>query len=69
MRQNKSYRMDTHPSHRRCTNASIVLGRMASASEMATCCAFLASDDASFVNGAVLVADGGARSAAAARAQ
>lgn len=54
---------------RQRTVARIALGRMASAAEMAACCAFLASDDASFVNGAVLVADGGARSAAAARAQ
>lgn len=51
------------------TVARIALGRMASAAEMAACCAFLASDDASFVSGAVLVADGGARSSAAARAQ
>jgi NAD(P)-dependent dehydrogenase (short-subunit alcohol dehydrogenase family) len=35
---------------------------------MAAVCAFLASDDASFVTGAALVADGGARTAAAARA-
>src|SRR6185437_15418767 len=40
----------------------IALGRMADPSEIAACCLFLVSDDASFVTGAVLVADGGGRS-------
>jgi NAD(P)-dependent dehydrogenase (short-subunit alcohol dehydrogenase family) len=48
--------------------ARIALGRVAGADEIARCALFLASDDASFVTGAVLVADGGARTPASARA-
>ncbi|OYV00085.1 MAG: hypothetical protein CFE45_10490 [Burkholderiales bacterium PBB5] len=50
------------------TVARIALGRMASADEMAAVCLFLASEDASFITGAALVADGGSRVPAAARA-
>ncbi|MDP9918800.1 3-oxoacyl-[acyl-carrier protein] reductase [Variovorax boronicumulans] len=50
------------------TVARIALGRMATPEEMAAVCLFLASDEASFVTGVALVADGGARVPAAARA-
>ncbi|MDE2371432.1 MAG: SDR family oxidoreductase [Burkholderiales bacterium] len=53
---------------RRRTLARVALGRMARAEEIAAACVFLAGDDASFVTGAVLVADGGSRVGAAARA-
>ena len=39
--------------------AHVPLRRPATAEEVAACCLFLASDDASIVNGATLVADGG----------
>jgi NAD(P)-dependent dehydrogenase (short-subunit alcohol dehydrogenase family) len=42
--------------------ARIALRRVAEPNEIASCCLFLASDEASFVTGAVLVADGGGRS-------
>ncbi|MEO6273239.1 MAG: SDR family oxidoreductase [Rhodoferax sp.] len=47
--------------------ARIALQRMASPQEMASCIRFLASSEASFVTGAVLVADGGGRLATHAR--
>lgn len=42
----------------RSMEASVPLGRMADPSEIAAAVAYLASDDASFVNGSVLVANG-----------
>lgn len=46
----------------------IGLKRIADASEIAACCLFLASDEASFVTGAVLLADGGGRAPVSNRA-
>lgn len=43
----------------------IALRRVATPDEVAACCLFLASDEASFVTGTVLIADGGGRSPAA----
>lgn len=58
----------TEAEARERTVARIGLGRMASADEMAAACLFLAGPDASFVTGIALVADGGSRMPAAARA-
>ena len=51
----------TEQQARQRTVARIALGRMARADEMAAVCLFLASDEASFVTGTALIADGGAR--------
>jgi NAD(P)-dependent dehydrogenase (short-subunit alcohol dehydrogenase family) len=48
--------------------ARIALRRVAKPEEMASCALFLASDEASFVTGTVLLADGGARIATGAKA-
>lgn len=50
------------------TAGRIALGRMAKPEEIAACCLFLASDEASFVTGATLVADGGGRAPVQSRA-
>lgn len=52
----------------RSVERRIALGRMAAPAEIAACCLFLASDEASFVTGAVLVVDGGGRSPTHSRA-
>jgi NAD(P)-dependent dehydrogenase (short-subunit alcohol dehydrogenase family) len=44
------------------------LRRVATPDEIAACCLFLASDEASFVTGTALIADGGGRSPTAAKA-
>jgi NAD(P)-dependent dehydrogenase (short-subunit alcohol dehydrogenase family) len=46
----------------------IALRKIAQPLEIASCCLFLASDEASFVTGAVLVADGGGRAPTQSRA-
>ncbi|UPJ48143.1 SDR family oxidoreductase [Bradyrhizobium sp. 200] len=42
--------------------------RIAEPSEIASCCLFLASNEASFITGAVLIADGGGRAPTQSRA-
>lgn len=49
-------------------SSQIGLGRVGTPEEIAACVRFLASDEASFVSGAVLVADGAARTPARSRA-
>jgi NAD(P)-dependent dehydrogenase (short-subunit alcohol dehydrogenase family) len=41
-------------------HGAVPIRRPGTPDEVATCCAFLASDEASYVNGAALVVDGGA---------
>ena len=53
------YRVETQADRREKLMSSIPLGRFADPEEIADCAVFLASDEASYMNGSIILVDGG----------